>query len=323
MLLFIFKIAPRFQKNAIFFVITILLSVTNVDAQLTRATNLDEALLSTSDRTYLTFGQGLGNYKTPYGVKPLNPLIFEGQISPDFFLSLSKKRTVGLAVFPKIVVRMYNKPSLPVQTPSYVPSILFYHQLNWPFTKKIFHFFSSEEQLVFMTYRAIHHSNGQEGKHYIVGTDSINYKNGNFSTNSIEVAFSWSAVDSGKVGRSFANGRIAYERQLGFERESEMKNTYYFNKLSLESRFIYSERIKAYITYSFMWGTKLFRPRNSLDIFVALKPTKKLSNFSVFMRGYIGPDYYNLYYENMLRTFTVGIIADPLSIPHFKKRKNK
>lgn len=285
--------------------------------------HMDEAILSTSDRTYLTFGQGIGNYKTPYGIKPLNPLIFEGQISPDFFLRLSKKRTVGLAVFPKIIIRMFNQPSMPVKTPSYMPSILFYHQLNIPFTKQLFRFFSSDEQMAFMTYRAIHHSNGQEGNYYLTGTDSVNYRNGNFSTNAVEIAFSWSAVDSGRVGKSFANGRIAYERQLDIERETELRHTYYYDKLSVESRFIYSEKVKAYIKYSVMWGTAKFRPRNSVDLFLAFKPFKKLSNFSIFMRGYIGPDYYNLYYENMLRTITLGIIADPLSIPVFQKVKNK
>ena len=293
-------------------------------AQLTQVTNLDEAVLSTSDRTYLSFGQGLGNYKTPYGIKPLNPLVFEGQISPDFFLTLSKKRTMGLAFFPKIVIRMFDQFSVPVKTPSYMPSILFYHQVKWPFTKKIFSFFKSEEQIAFMTYRLSHHSNGQDGDYYIGNTDSVNYRNGNFSTNSIEAAFSWSAIDSGAVssdnaGRSFTNGRIAYERQLDFERETLLKNNYYYNKVTLEAHFIYSEKVKAYITYSFMWGTPQFKPRNSLDVFVAYKPFKKLADFSIFVRGYMGPDYYNIYFENTLRAITIGFIADPLNIPIFKR----
>ena len=309
-----------FQKYLCFFFFIV--SFFTSTAQL-QVAHMDEAILSTSDRTYLTFGQGIGNYKTPYGIKPLNPLIFEGQISPDFFLRLSKKRTIGMAVFPKIIIRMFNQPSMPVKTPSYMPSILFYHQLNIPFANQLFRFFSSDEQMAFMTYRAIHHSNGQEGNYYLTGTDSVNYRNGNFSTNAVEIAFSWSAVDSGRVGKSFANGRIAYERQLDIERETELRHTYYYDKISLESRFIYSEKVKAYIKYSVMWGTAKFRPRNSVDLFLAFKPSKKLSNFSIFMRGYIGPDYYNLYYENMLRTITLGIIADPLSIPVFQKVKNK
>jgi hypothetical protein len=292
-------------------------------AQVDEITNMDEAILSTSDRTYVSFGQGIGSYKTPYGVKHLNPLIFEGQLSPDFFVALSKKRTIGLAFFPKIIIRMFNEPSTPVKTPTYMPSLLLYHQIKSPFAKRVLRFFKPEDQLTFITYRLIHHSNGQSGSYFIPGTDSINYTNGNFSANAIEVALSWSAIDSGTIGKSFMTGRIAYERQLNFEREEQMKNTYYYNKVSIESHIIISEKIKAYVTYAFMWGTKQFGTRHSLDTYFAVKPFHKLSDVSLFVRGYFGPDYYNLYYENILRTVTFGIIADPLSIPIFNKQKKQ
>ncbi|MEO6305564.1 MAG: hypothetical protein ABIP51_20540 [Bacteroidia bacterium] len=285
--------------------------------------NVNESVLSTSDRTYLSFGQGLGNYKTPYGVRKLNPLVFEGQISPDFFLNLSKKKSIGIAFFPKIVVRMFHETSVPVKTPSYNPSILLYHRIKSPFAKKVFQLFTPQNQITFLTYRLIHHSNGQNGSYFIPGTDTINYVNGNFSTNAVEVGFSWSGVDSNAVGKSFMNGRIAYERQLDFERETHMKDSYYYNKVTLESHAIRSEKIKAYFTYAFMWGTKTFGTRHSFDLIFSVKPFHKLSDFSVFIRGYIGPDYYNLYYPNILRTATIGIIADPLSIPVFKRQKKK
>ncbi len=297
--------------------------ISNGFAQLNTAANLEEAILSTSDRTYVSFGQGIGNYKTPYGIQRLKPLIFEGQISPNFNLSIAKRRAIGLSFFPKIVIRMYNQYSKPVKTPSYMPSILLYYQLNWPFTKKIFRFFSAEEQLVFLTARVIHHSNGQEGSYYINGTDSVNFKNGNFSTNAFEIAFSWSAIDSSALGKSFANGRLKYERQLEFERESLLLNNYYYNKISIESHVIYSEKIKAYITYAFMWGRPSFKLRNSFDLFIVAKPIQRLSNFSIFVRAYVGPDYYNLYFQNSLRTITFGLIADPMYIPILKKIKRK
>ena len=310
-----------YNKRISILLISFFLSYNCTYAQEIPDANLDEAVLSISDRTYVSFGQGLGNYKTPHGTKRLNPLVFEGQISPDFHLNLSKKRTIVLAFFPKIVIRMFNQSSVPVKTPSYMPGILLYQRINWPFTKKIFRFSKSTKQLTFLTYRLIHHSNGQEGSYFLRGSDSVNYRNGNFSTNAFEVAFSWSVIDSGTVGKAFANGRIGYERQLNFEREPQLENTYYYNKLTLESHFVYSEKIKAYITYSFMWGTRKFGTRNSIDLFIIMKPFQKLANFSLFVRGYIGPDYYNIYYENNLRALTIGIIADPLRIPIFKKRK--
>ena len=172
-----------------------------------------------------------------------------------------------------------------------------------------------------MTYRLMHHSNGQNGSYFIPYTDSINFVNGNFSTNAIEVAYSWSSIDSNTIGKTFVNGRISYERQFDFEREPNLKNSYYYNKISFENHFIYSQKVKAYITYSFMWGTKQFGTRHSLDIFCAFKPFQKIANFSVFVRAYVGPDYYNLYYVNSLRAITFGVIADPLNIPIFNKRR--
>jgi hypothetical protein len=174
-----------------------------------------------------------------------------------------------------------------------------------------------------MTYRLTHHSNGQEGDFLIPGTDSVNYVNGNFSVNSFEAAFSWSTIDSGASGKAFGNGKISYERQSNVEREEQLINLYYFNKVAVESQINYSEKVKVHISYSFMWGRPQFRLRNAFDIFVAIKPYQKLNNFSLFVRGYVGPDYYNLYFENTLRVINIGIIADPMKIPIIKKIKKK
>jgi len=308
----------------IIFVLGFFVFFVKVSAQgTTTVSNIEEAILSTTDRTYVSFGQGLGNYKTPSGIKRLNSLVFEGQISPDFLVTLSEKRTTGFAFFPKIVIRMYNEKSFPVKTPSYMPSLLFYHRIKSPFTKQIFRFFKSEEQLAFLTYRISHHSNGQSGNYYTVNKDSVNFINGNFSTNAMEVAFSWSTIDSGSIGKAFMNGRIAYERQLSFEREPNLKNTYYYNKITLESHIIYSQKIKAYVNYGFMFGTRKFGVRQSLDLYFAVKPFHRLTDFSMFLRTYFGPDYYNLYYINSLRVVTLGIIADPLNIPVFKRQRRK
>jgi hypothetical protein len=298
--------------------------ITLCESQTLLPSKVDEAVLSIYDRTYVSFGQGLGNSKTPYGVKKLKPLVFEGQISPNFILNISKRKNIGIVFFPKINIRMFNEASLPVRTPSYVPSILIFHQINIPFIKQTLRvFIKPENQLTFLTYRLIHHSNGQNGEYFIPGTDSINYNNGNFSSNAAEIAFSWSAIDSSEVGKSFMNGRISYEYQIEYDREPAIKDKYYFNKITLESHMIYSEKIKAYITYSLMWGTKHFGSRHSIDLFLVVKPYRKLANFSVFFRAYAGPDYYNLYYENTLRVCTIGIIADPLVIPMIKKQNKK
>lgn len=203
-----------------------------------------------------------------------------------------------------------------------MPSILFYHKIKNPFPKRLFSLFNSERQMTFMTYRLMHHSNGQSDDYYIPGTTQVNFNTGNFSTNGAEVAFSWSEIDSGKVGKAFINGRIAYERQFDWGREEKLRNSYYYNKASVEARFLYSYRVRAYLTYAFMWGTREFGVRHSFDLFLSYRPFKTRSDFSFFVRGYLGPDYYNIYYVNELRAVTFGLLADPLNIPIMKKVKS-
>src|SRR5687768_5628463 len=159
-------ISFTFISRFLFF-ICFIFAAGQAQGQTGKVTNADEVVLSTSDRTYVSFGQGFGSYETPYSKTDLNPLIFEGQISPDFVMNLSKKRTLGFAFFPKIVVRMFNENSLPVKTPSYMPSLLFYHSIRSPFSKKLFPRILSEDQVAFLTYRLLHHSNGQNGTYFI------------------------------------------------------------------------------------------------------------------------------------------------------------
>ena len=52
---------------------------------------VNSSIISSSDNTYVTFGQGLGNRITKNGVQNLEPLIFEAQLAPLFTLQFNKK----------------------------------------------------------------------------------------------------------------------------------------------------------------------------------------------------------------------------------------
>ena len=282
---------------------------------------MNESVVPANDRTYISFSQGLGNMHTPVGIQPLKAIIFEGGLAPSFFLRLGPDSPFGVAFTPKVLIRMYQEPSLPVRSPSYNPSIMVYQRLYGTFFHlKLFRWFKTEKRVNFLTYKIAHLSNGQDGSYF---TDSartaINLKNGNFATNYAEIAYSWSSIDSGRVGRAYINGRIAYERHFDLDREEGLHNTYYYNKFTLENKLIYSNEFKASVTYSIMTGTRAFGVRHSVDLFISYRLFPKNSDFSLFIRGYVGPDYYNIFYVNNIRAVTFGILADPLSIPIFKK----
>lgn len=279
---------------------------------------LNEGVVPAGDRTYISFSQGLGNMRTPVGIRPLNPIIFEGQLAPSFFLRIAKTN-FGVALTPKVVLRMYHEKSLPVRSPSYNPSLMVYQRVNSIFHLKVFKWFKVEKRVNFLTYKIAHLSNGQAGEYFDTTGIAINLKDGNFSTNYAEIAYSWSAIDSGKVGKAYVNGRIAYEHHFNIDRESGLRDTYYYDKFSLENKLIYSDQFKASVTYSLMLGTRKFGVRHSVDLFLSYHLYPKNSDFSIFIRGYVGPDYYNIFYVNNIRAVTIGILADPLSIPIFKK----
>ena len=115
--------------------------------------------------SYITFGQGFGN---------LEPLIFEGLISPYFLLRTSRNARWGATVSPAIMLRMEAEKSFPVRAPSYMPNISFYHQISKT---------SNQVKYVFLT--LMHHSNGQEGN-FMNDDGTYNTQTGDFSTNMVE-----------------------------------------------------------------------------------------------------------------------------------------
>ncbi|WP_339649610.1 hypothetical protein [uncultured Salegentibacter sp.] len=74
------------------------------------------ALVNQSD-SYITFPADIGN---------IEPLMFEANLNPNFIIRERKDSRLMAVLTPQITIRMYNKESYPVQTPSYIPQISFY-----------------------------------------------------------------------------------------------------------------------------------------------------------------------------------------------------
>lgn len=283
---------------------------------------VNSSIVSFADQTYITVSQGLGNRVTPGGIKKLEPLLFEGQMAPLFSLQFRRRVPFGFALCPKIVFRMYNEYSYPVKTPSYMPFLLVYHKVKFPFLKRynMFRPFLKVKPAFFNTYKYGHHSNGQNGPYFIPGTRDINYANGNFATDYTEVATSFLSGDTIHHNLDLISGRLAFEHHLGLNREDSMYNTYYYEKLSLELRFLVFKKINISTGFSAMFGREGFKPHYASDTYISYRPLPRISDISVFAKIYFGPDYYNLRYENTMSFISFGLLLEPKALAIIKKK---
>lgn len=106
--------------------------------------------------SYITFPTDIGN------IEPLN---FEGNLIPNFYLRKSRNSRLMGVLTPQIIIRMYQEWSSPVRTPSYMPQITLYYLLK-----------GNEHSSKLSLYgRLAHHSNGQDGDFFLEnGSDYYN-----------------------------------------------------------------------------------------------------------------------------------------------------
>ncbi|NQU52197.1 MAG: hypothetical protein HQ522_06615 [Bacteroidetes bacterium] len=116
------------------------------------------------------------NYITiPIDIGNLAPLLYEANIVPIFFIRKRKNARLMGVLTPQVIIRMYQKESFPVRTPSYIPQITIYYALTAHPVSYQYTLFG----------RFTHHSNGQEGDFYLPDSN-INLILGNFATNFVQ-----------------------------------------------------------------------------------------------------------------------------------------
>lgn len=284
---------------------------------------VNSSIISSSDNTYVMFGQGLGNRITKNGVEKLEPLIFEAQLAPLFTLQFNKKVPFGFVLSPKILVRMFNENSVPVKSPSYMPFILVYHKIRFPFLNRynMFKYILKEKPTQFISYKYGHHSNGANGPYYVPNTREVNIESGSFSTDYTEVAFSFLSKDTIHKKLDMISGRIGAEYHVGFNREDSMNSTYYYERINLELRFIAFKTVTIVPIFSAMFGKDGFTPKYSMETYISFRPFPKISDLAMFAKVYIGPDYYNIRYVNTMRYVSFGILLEPKGLAIIKESK--
>lgn len=258
--------------------------------------------------SYITFGQGFGN---------LEPLIFEGLISPYFLLRTSRNARWGATVSPAIMLRMEAEKSFPVRAPSYMPNISFYQQISKT---------SNQVKYVFLT--LMHHSNGQEGN-FMNDDGTYNTQTGDFSTNMVEFgAFFNKAVLPFTNTREYF--RTSVEYHINVARSPELEGIYSFLRWHNNVRIFrfplpkstlkwlgdrpQTPEIQTSIKTTWMFGevnnTSFFdlAERLNFSLTISYRPLV-LNDVSFFVNFYSGKDYYNMQFARRIQVLRFGLQA--------------
>lgn len=288
------------------------LGMGNLNAQTEDLQDAENSFFSTiranQTDSYITFSQGIGN---------VEPLIFEALVAPYFLLRTSRDAKWGATISSKIMIRMYAEESFPVRTPSYMPEISFYHQLNK----------SGDDKVKYLFLNLTHHSNGQDGD-FFNEDGSINTVSGNFSTNYLELGLflNQNVVPFSNTNEYF---KTSIEYHLNVNRVDELEGRYSFvrwhnnfrifrfpeysnatEKLMLDKNSAVQTRLETTWLFGDMNDASFFdlKERFNFSLTIAYRP-KFLSDVSLFANFYSGEDYYNMHFYRRIKVFRVGLQA--------------
>ncbi|MEA2103704.1 MAG: hypothetical protein U9P79_03575 [Candidatus Cloacimonadota bacterium] len=314
----------RYLLILLFVIISSPVIAKNVTDSLLAPQRFSKYILANSEIGYITFFDGIGN---------LDPLWFEAKLVPNYLIKTKNSR-MGAVLTPKIILRMFKEKSDPVLTPSYMPQVTVYSQLN--------EVSETSPKVTYLFVRFSHHSNGQDGD-FFNENGSINTYDGSFSTNFIELGFFVSKLFSYQV-----NANDFFRTSLEFHPkylQDEVLNDLYGNirwhndfrifKFSKEAfTFLFSRnetgdnhlnknkirpRFRANINTTIIFGemkhadTFDFSKRFSGSITLSYNP-EFLEDIRFFIQYYFGSDYYNIHFENTLSEFRIGLMADPFGV---------
>lgn len=255
--------------------------------------------------SYITFPTDIGN---------IEPLWFEGNVIPNFYLRQSKNSRLMGVLTPQIIVRMYQEESFPVRTPSYLPQLTVYYKLSeQPYSKNLS-----------MYWRIGHHSNGQDGD-FFLEDGSLNLKSGDFSTNFLEMGLiktnintHFNAYQFFKTSFEIHPKGFIQEELEGIYSQYRWHNTFSIFKLTSDKNDGKVQKPAISIKGETTW---MFGEYNQLEAFSAERLNlsltfyyhpKFLEDIGLFVQYYHGSDYYNMYFSHRLDVLRFGLITEKL-----------
>lgn len=271
----------------------------------TPSLSLEKIAQANQGESYVTLPVDIGN---------LEPLLFEANISPNFIVRQRKDSRLMAVLTAQIILRMYDEPSNPIKTPSYLPQMTMYYLTGEK---------SAVDKLV-LFWKLAHHSNGQAGDFY-EPNGNINLKSGSFSTNYIEAGFL----------RSYYNERystiVFLKSSLEMHPQSSMIEELYgqYSALRLHNNFLvyklpFGSNYKNEQTANFSMKVEtswMLDSINDWDLITAKRLNaslifyyhpKFLEDIGFFVQFYHGTDYYNIYFQHQISSIRFGIMTEVL-----------
>ena len=254
--------------------------------------------------SYITFPTDIGN---------IEPLWFEGNIVPAFYLRVRDDSRLMGVVIPQIILRMYQKESLPVQTPSYMPQIVAYYLLNSKAKANSMSLFG----------KIAHHSNGQDGAFYLPNGE-INTLSCSFATNFYEIGFIKTNYRPRYYAVQFLSTSLeVHPNNLSIPELKGIYSDYRFNtifsifkipkdELNKSKKASFSIKAKSV----WMFGkinnlAPLSLNRLNLSLTLYYHP-KFFEDIGFFAQIYHGMDYYNIYFNHQISILRFGIMTEKI-----------
>lgn len=255
--------------------------------------------------SYITFPTDIGN---------VEPLWFEANLIPNFYIRQSKNSRLMGVLTPQIIIRMFQEESFPVRTPSYMPQVTLYYLLYEKSNSRSFNLFG----------RAGHHSNGQEETFYL-DDGSLNLKSGNFATNFLELGLIATNVNTRFNAYQFfkssfeSHPDIFMQEELrGIYSQYRWHNTFSIFKIPDENKKRKSQKPAISIKGETTWMFGDYRQLNSLSMkrlnlsLTFYYHPKFLEDIGLFVQYYHGADYYNIYFDHRLDVLRFGFMTEML-----------
>lgn len=255
--------------------------------------------------SYITFPTDIGN---------VEPLWFEANLSPGFYIRKSKNSRLMGVLTPQIIIRMYQERSFPVRTPSYMPQITAYYLMSPKKDKNTLSLFG----------KIAHHSNGQDGDFYLENGE-VNLLSGDFATNYFEAGI----IKTNYISRFDAHQFLITSLEIhptGWSADElagrystvRWHNTVSIFKLPVtenkKSRRKAQISMKGETTWMFgrVEGWENFSSKRlNLKLTFYYHP-KFLEDIGFFAQVFHGMDYYNIYFNHHLDVIRFGLMTEKL-----------